>query len=178
MKWQKVLTLVIIILAVVSASLYGAMIPINWQGFGVSSLVLLVAIIFQRKSLKKEIQEGKEGKYSLQSFLEFTNKLESNLRQILNKNFPITNSQIEKILEKETEKISLEMDSFKNKIVEEIGVGKFTEIMTTFAKAERKLNRAYSALIDGYKEETLSDVEESIRLIDETRKIIEKYITK
>ena len=162
------------ILAVASASVFAAHIPPMWYHFSASILVLVVAIYFQRKSLKQEILNAKEESYSLESFEKFLRELESALQKVLA--LGVEGEESANMLENSIERITIEMDYFRVNIAEEIGIGKYTEVITTFAKAERKLNRGYSALIDGYREAAEENLTEALRLVKNSLEVVNKFI--
>jgi hypothetical protein len=174
---MEIISIILIIISVAASAVFASRIPPMWTQFTGSMLLLVFAIYLQRKSLKRKIlKERGEGEgYTLEAFDKFNSKLIEVLKNILEKGIDNTEETVE-VLEKWSEKISIDMDYFRVNISEEIGIGKFTEIMASFAKAERKLNRSYSALIDGYKEASLKNISEALRLTEEARKVIKKYI--
>jgi hypothetical protein len=174
---MKVLNIIVIALAVIAASVFASRIPPMWEEFSIAVFVLALAIFYQRKSLKKEIMEARsEGEgYTLEAFEKFSSELEKALNLVLEKDFH-DEEKTASVLEEWIERISIEMDYYRVNITEQIGIGKFTEIMASFAKAERRLNRGYSALIDGYVEDAKENIRDAVRLLAEAQKTIKKFV--
>ncbi len=173
----EIISVLLIIISVAASAVFASRIPPMWTQFTVSILVLIFAIYLQRKSLKKKIFQarGKGEGYTLEAFEKFIASLKEALENVLENKIENT-EETQEILEEWIEKISIDMDYFRVNITEEIGIGKFTEVIASFAKAERKLNRGYSALIDGYKEASVENIREAARLTEEARKVIKKYV--
>jgi hypothetical protein len=147
----QVISIFLIALSLFAATIFAAGEQINWIGFSAAVSVLALSI-FGSKFLKTRqiknhnsvLQQNKDAfrstiKETTKLCDKYSNSLSQNDLSELEKNFTMVLPDIEKI---------------SSVLIEQLGTAKYVELISIYAKAERKINRAVSALMDGYVNES------------------------
>jgi len=161
---------IVIVFSLIAAAFFAAKIPTMWIGFTISSVIMLAAILLQRKEQKALFADAQSGQLTLDDFLSSLIKLEKKLEEYS----PKSASYFTEEIENDLEDILPEVESFKFGIIEQVGVEKYTEIITTYANGERLINRGISAAIDKYPAAAKEYLESALPIVKETIKIINK----
>jgi hypothetical protein len=147
----QVIFIFLIALSLFAATIFAAGEQINWIGFSVAVSVLALSI-FGSKFLKSRqiknhnsvLQQNKDAfrstiKETTKLCDKYSNSLSQNDLSELEKNFTMVLPDIEK---------------FSSVLIDQLGTAKYVELISIYAKAERIINRAVSALMDGYVNES------------------------
>ncbi len=159
---------IVIVFSLIAAAFFAAKIPTMWTGFAVSSAIMLLAILVQRKERKALFTDASSGRLTLDDFYKALLKLETKLEEYSEKPAEYFTEQVENDLEE----ILPEVDGYRMGIIEQAGVEKYTEIITTYATAERLINRGVSAAIDKYSAAAKEYFSSALPALKETIKII------
>lgn len=147
----QVISIFLIAFSLFAATIYAAGEQINWIGFSAAASVLALSIFgskyLKTRQIKNHNSVLKQNKDAFRSTIKETTKLcdkysnsvSQNDLSELEKNFTMVLPDIEKI---------------SSVLIEQLGTAKYVELISIYAKAERKINRAVSALIDGYTNES------------------------
>ncbi len=133
----------------IGGAISSARIPPMWGGLVGSLVVMGAGIVLRRRGEKEELhraaKSGSGGVKELERLLkESIAQLEKALSAGESGTIRSTLSRVLEVLEEFAEKAQpIRVESIKA----------YGELMTTFSRAERSLNRAWSAYADGYEEE-------------------------
>jgi len=151
-----------IALMVAVTTLVASYTPINWNYFIISTIVLAISILLQKREMKKSLTDNGNSELSLSNFKESLNNILLKLNEI---------SKVE-IGEKYSDSLigiideSLpNIDDYRLPLINELGIANYTQIIIPFAKAERLINRGVSAAIDGYLEESQKSIINSLSFL-------------
>jgi len=144
----RTVAIIVIIVAVIAASLFAAHIPPLWPPFTVSVLVLAAAL-FVLRHVNKESYSGADNPQN--PFNRFRRLLEEQFGflQQFNENSELDTGLLEDRLEHQF----TEVESLRTGLVEFLGMARYVAVFTPFAQAERLQYRGLSAALDGYSEE-------------------------
>lgn len=170
-KFTKISLLLAITIAIIALVLIAAYTPIHWGYFTIVSIVLSLLIWMQKREVKKTLMEEKSQVFSLTSF-------EEKLQSVFKKIIIISDHETTQNDDKKTNDISSLMmpniDDYRISMIHQLGVVKYTNISIPFSKAERLINRAISAAVDGYLEEAGHNINEAKKCITITLDEINK----
>ncbi len=167
---KKLIGNVMLTAGLITGAIASARNPPLWPVVGGALVIMGAGIVLRRQGEKEELHrnvaKGEGGEAELKKVLE--NAL----------------TEIEKVMkEKETDlekarerlgKILETLETFAEKAqpIRIKGIKFYGEVMTSFSKAERHLNRAWSAYADGYPEEGDTYLESGYTQLKETLKLL------
>ncbi|NOX17657.1 MAG: hypothetical protein GXO87_05170 [Chlorobi bacterium] len=161
---------IVIVISLIFAAFFAAKIPTMWTGFALSSAIMLGAILLQRRERKALFADSQSDALTLNDFFSSLLKVKEKLEEYSKAPTEYFTKQVEDDLED----ILPEVDNYKMGIIENIGVEKYTEIITTYANGERLINRGVSAAIDQYSAAAKEYFNSALPIVNETIKIINK----
>jgi hypothetical protein len=147
----QIISIFLIALFLFAATIFAAGEQVNWIGFSAAASFLALSIFgskfLKTRQIKNHNSVLKQNKDAFKSTLEetiklcdnYSNSISQNDLSELEKNFTMVLPDIEKI---------------RSVLMEQLGTAKYVELISIYAKAERKINRAVSALMDGYVNES------------------------
>lgn len=151
-----------IAMMVVVTTLVASYTPIDWSYFGLSAVVMAILIWFQKRELKKTINDGDYNGLSLLKF-------EEQINIMLFKLDKISTSKIDEKYSNELlstiDEVMPNIDEYRLLMINQFGVANYTQISIPFAKAERLINRGLSAAVDGYKMEAKKNISNSLNFL-------------
>ncbi len=153
----------LIIVGVILATIYASFTPIEWIKFSASAIVIAIGIVLQRSQAKNELINSKRENISFANFQKELIALQEKAEHFA-KNLSENEGVI---IEEEFSDVIPDIEKYRFAIVDEIGIAEFTELITIYAKGERKINRAVSAAIDGYISEAKNNFTSAITTLDE-----------
>ncbi len=160
----------LIILGVVLSAVFASFIPIDWTNFAIAVWVLIVGILLQRKGAKEEMKSETGKELSLNKFrekiIELKKEISHYAENVSEKDVSIIDDRISDVLP--------EVENYRFSIVNEIGIGGYTELISVYAKAERLIGRGVSATIDEYFDEAKKYFSDAVVLLEATIQRIEK----
>jgi hypothetical protein len=161
---MKKIAFAIIFISVIIAAITASKIPIDWIDFSLSIVTLLIGITLQRKANKKELQDGEGVEFSFDKFKQQVEELKG---KVLEYSKSVGEENINNI-DDEMKDIMPDVDNYRNAMIAELGIARYTEIISVYAKAERLINRGISAIIDEYFEDAEKCFIDSLNLLDYT----------
>lgn len=166
--------MIIMGIGVVGGTIFASHSPIKWIEFGIFMLILIAAIVYQKKSIKKEIQLSRDGKYSVRHFIPHLKRIKNNLNSLTGDNFD--KQYVIEHFEKNINDLLVEFDDYYLSLRNDLNISVFTSVLSLYGLSERYTNRAYSAAIDGYLEEMIESVKKAVLYLEETIQEINKNI--
>jgi hypothetical protein len=154
--------IILLSLGVIIGSVSAAKIPPLIGVFFVSIVIMVIGIFLMRFGKRKEAEE--KGMQSLDKLIDL---LKENLKDLRK----LDKTKESDFLSKKIEEINRNLSRFAEEasIIQFFyGTGKYSELMMLFGSGERNLNRAWSALVDGVKEEALECLEKAELDLNET----------
>lgn len=173
---------IIYFIGVIFAACFATPKPPMWIPFCISLIVIITGAILIRKSYipepKKDISEVKEDRGEIQENLEKIFNITSNLlSNIKEKEDKIYINNLKEEIDKLLTGPVLTFADKRQYMSNVLGLESFAEIFGSFANGERSLNRAWSALSDGDKNECQLSLESAYYYFEEAYNSI-KRITK
>lgn len=165
-KGIKILNLSIMIISVIAASVFAAHIPPLWWPFSLSALVLTATLYILRKSAKRDLNQAQNEHHPLKIFKEMVVKSLDVCQTLLSKS-GYDETDVE-YLENLSELLITQMERIHPQLTEILGMKSFIDIILPYARAERLMNRALSAMMDGYGEEANESLKKSLPFLRET----------
>ncbi len=158
------LLIVLIALSVITASVFAAHIPPLWWPFTASVIVLSAALAGLRLLNRESGQTIAKQETPVNRFIDLIQTLIHDLETtFLNEAF--SQKWLDR-LEEKLEHFQLASESLRPGLVDSLGMKQFIAVITPFAQAERQLNRALSAAMDEYPDESLQSLQDArIQLI-------------
>lgn len=150
-NYQKPLLITIIGIALIASSVFASHIPVLWPPFTVSVLVLGVAIAGLRIISKEEIQASSSEKNPLNRFIRLLKEEEKEIGLLLKEEDD--SAEWTERIETDQQHFYTQVEEVRSGLVDMLGMKEYIPVITTFASAERQLNRGLSAAIDSYYEE-------------------------
>ncbi len=146
----KMINYAILAFALFAASIFASFQPINWVGFIISVAIMGVCIFIDKKIAKNILESSSTNNLNLSAFLSEIVLLKEKA------NYYHKNIEKAKISEIENEISELfpDVENYRLSLTNEVNINNYSKIISVFAKAERKINRAVSATIDGYETES------------------------
>ncbi len=146
----KTINYIILAFALFAASIFASFQPINWFGFVISISVMVICIFIDKRIAKKRLESEDSNNLNLQAFLSEIILLKEKA-DFYHKNIEKTKiSEIENVLSE----LFPDVENYRLSLTNEVNINNYSKIISVFAKAERKINRAVSATIDGYETES------------------------
>lgn len=149
---------------------------VPWGLYAVSMVVGAVGVVFLRRSAQAEVQQTDRvrGEFeTLTTSLANLRATVSELRSTLEGMSP--HEIVNKIDEGCVESFADFADA-RNALVQRFGLHGFAQVMTSFASAERFVNRAWSAAADGYVHEASSSLERAEHYLNEAGRLMSLHL--
>lgn len=154
---------IVIAVSLFAATIFASGNEINWTGFSAAAFVMIIAILIDRKLKKRNIEKKGEDGFSSDSLLRNFYKLVE-LCEFYKEN--LTYDDKEKIEEVFTD-AQPDIEEARFALINEIKIENYTNLISIYANAERKMNRAVSAAIDGYIKAAKESFKESITILND-----------
>ena len=165
-KPLKALNLLVLIISVIAASVYASHIPPLWLPFSLAVLVMIITLYVLRRNAKADLTQAQNERHPLKIFAEMVGKSLTLCEHLL-KQKDYDPSDVEK-LEDLSEFLTTHMERIHPQLTEILGMKTFIDIILPYARAERLMNRALSAMMDGYATEANKSLRESLPFLRET----------
>jgi len=167
---KKFIGNIMLTIGLVGGAIASARNPPLWTALGGSLAIMGVGILLRRQGEKEELHQsaaqGKGGKEELKRTLENAIVEIEKIMEEKEKDLEKAREHLGKILE------TLESFAEKAQPLRIEGIRFYGEVMTSFSKAERHLNRAWSAYADGYVKEGDTYLESGYSQLKETSKLL------
>ncbi|KPU63566.1 cell division protein [Thermococcus sp. EP1] len=167
---KKFIGNIMLTIGLVGGAIASARNPPLWTALGGSLAIMGVGILLRRQGEKEELHQsaaqGKGGKEELKRTLENAIAEIEKIMEEKEKDLEKAREHLGKILE------TLETFAEKAQPLRIEGIRFYGEVMTSFSKAERHLNRAWSAYADGYVKEGDTYLESGYSQLKETSKLL------
>ncbi len=174
-KYVETFNILLMIASVIAASVWAAHIPPLWLPFGLAVAVLLFTLTVHRKGTKTRLQTARSEHHPLHVFGEMISGSLHLVSALMHKN-EITPEDVDR-LEDLVEANTTRMERIHPQLTETLGMKTFIDLILPFARSERMINRALSAMMDGYFDEAKRDLQESLPYLQKSERIL-KEITK
>jgi hypothetical protein len=164
----QIISVTLLGISLFAATIFAAGNQINWFGFSSAAFAMIVSVFWSRIITNKKIKSETENSKSTSTF---SNDLK-NVKALCvlystelseENRFDIEEKFIEVLPDIEERRIAL---------INEFGLPKYTEVISTYAKAERKINRGVSAAIDGFINEAKKYFNEAIQIIIQSQELL------
>jgi len=169
---QKTVYILLMIVGVIAASLFAAHIPPYWGLFALASLVILMGVVGLHRLRRNQLRQNHQRQQVRSSLLEPFVGLQQMVERLLSGNHPQPNLPDGVELEERFREYFLQIENVRELLRMRLGTTRFIDFSTTLARAERLINRAVSATIDGYPDEALLSLREAEPFLKETVKIL------
>ncbi|MCD6144484.1 MAG: cell division protein [Thermococcus sp.] len=170
MKMKKLIGNIMLTTGLIGGAITSARNPPLWIAIGGTLGVMALGILFRRQGEREELHKtaahGKGGKEELKKSLE---EALTEIEKVM--------EEKERDIEKAREKLGKVLEALEN-FTEKAqplrieGIRVYGEVMTSFSKAERHLNRAWSAYADGYIREGNAYLESGYAQLRETSELL------
>ena len=174
---RKGLYIAFIILGVIAASLFAAHIPPYWGRFAVANLFIIAGVLGLHRERQAALQDNHRQQVR-QSLLEPFRQLHRSVEELLAGGDPGPGWPEGEALEELFRERFLEIENVRSLLQLRLGTAQFIDVSTVLARAERLINRAVSATIDGYPEEAYAALQEARPFVDQTVSQLEKLLEK
>ncbi len=166
---MKSVTIIIIAVSMITASIFAAHIPMLWVPF-IGALVIMSAAIYGLRIINKNIiiKEAVQGIGSVNSFTASVKETEKLAADFIDGTIDGS------VLEDKLEILQSRFEKTGDKLREELGMKLYTERVIKYAGAERLMNRALSAALDGYPEEARANCRKAIPILQSLYEELEK----
>jgi len=149
--YQKPLLISAIGISLIASSLFASHIPVLWLPFSISILVMAGATIGLRLISREEVQASSSEKNPLNKFVRLLNEEEKAVSGILENED--NSAEWTEQIEIDQQHFYMQIEEVRSGLVDVLGMKKYISVITSFAAAERNLNRGLSAAIDAYYDE-------------------------
>ncbi len=167
-KITNIIILVVMGISIVGGSIFASHIPIKWVEFGIFMAIIVGSIIVQRKITNKEMMSSATSKNSVENFIQYLKNLKSNSLKISELESDTPNSILVNQYEDTINNLLLEFDEFHLSLKHQLNISIYTSVLSLYGTAERYINRAYSAAIDDYSDESFKSIKTAISFLNET----------
>lgn len=143
------------------------------------SLVIMLAGIFLKRFANK--QKSSSSQSQDESVTNLVNYVQSLVHDVTILKTNLMDMDLESIYKRLDETLSEPLQSFidhRTILIDRYGMGTYGIIMTPFSQGERYLNRAWSASVDGYTDETVSYIQKALPFFQETLTLLEQNTRK
>ncbi len=161
MKMIFALLYIVIAVALFAATIFASGKEINWVGFSIASLVMIISILIDRKLKQRDIENKQNNGLSSDVLLE---KFKGLLKLCEHYKTNLTFEEKDKIEEVFADAVP-DIDGSRFALVNEIKIENYTSLISIYANAERKINRGISAAIDGYISAAKESFSEAINIL-------------
>ncbi len=166
-KLLNILNIAVLVVSVITASVFAAHIPPLWGPFTVSVLIMAGSLFLRRTKSRAELLHGNASNNPVSIFRELIRQALSSVEKLIQKND--LKSEDADLLEDLTERLTTEMDQIHPALVEALGMKPFIDVILPYARGERMIHRALSALTDRYPEEARAILRESLPFLKEAQ---------
>lgn len=137
-------------------------------------IMMIIGILFSKLRTNPLLElTQEESKPPLDDYL---NSAKLKLNELSNSLATMNTHDIYKQLDTITDKHIEPFLSQREFIIEQYGMAQYAVIFTPYAQAERYLNRAWSAAVDGYKDESAEYIKRSIPLLTESVNLLKPLL--
>jgi hypothetical protein len=151
-----------------AATIFAAGSQIHWLGFSSAAFVMIVAVFWSRIIAKKKIETETENNKSASSF---KNDL-GNVKELCERYSTELSEENRFEIEEKFLEVLPDIEERRIALINEFGLPKYTEVISTYAKAERRINRGVSAAIDGFIKEAKIYFNEAIQKIEQSQELL------
>jgi hypothetical protein len=137
-----------------------------------ASVLILAGVVGLHQLRKNELRQNRQRQQVRSSLLEPFVGLQQLVERLLSGSHsqPALPDGVE--LEEQVREYFLQIEDLRELLRMRLGTTRFIDFSTTLARAERLINRAVSAAIDGYPEEALLSLREAQPFLNQTVKIL------
>lgn len=149
--YEKALFISLIGISLIASSVFASHIPVLWLPFVISILIMAGAVTGLRLRTREEVKTSASEKNPLTKFVRLLKEEEKEVGLLLNEK--TESAEWSERLEIDQQHFYTEIEEVRAGLVDVLGMKNYISVITTFAAAERQLNRALSAAIDTYYDE-------------------------
>ncbi len=138
-------------------------------------VVMIAGIVLKRTTARSRLEVMEEHKGNRQLI---DTALSDSIQQVREIEQNLPKSTLDSLHEALEQAISGPITDFienRQYLIDSFGISGYAHIMTSFAQAERYLNRAWSASADGYMDESATFVQKAVPALQETKDTLEKH---
>lgn len=169
---MRVFSILVIIVGTIGAAVTASHIPPLWLEFVIFLVLTSIGLYLSRKKTSEELTTQNDSANPLNQFkilidenVELLTKVKRNEKVI--HDF-LENCQIEHIYN--------QVEQIRIGILNQLGMKKYISIFSPFARAERLLYRGYSSATDGYNEEAIQSLAQSLDFFKMTKEELNKIL--
>ena len=166
------LNIAVLAASVISASVLASHIPPLWGPFTASVLIMAGSLFLRRKNTRDELLDRAIDKNPVVAFGDLIRSAIATVEELSQKKS--LGAQEEEMLGNLTEHLTIGINQIHPALIEALGKKHFIEVILPFARGERLLHRAFSALTDHYVEEAFSCLTECLPFLREARLKLEE----
>lgn len=169
---MRVFSILVIIVGTIGAAVTASHIPPLWLEFVIFLVITSIGIYWRRKktSIELSIQNN-----SANPLIQFKILIDENVEMLT---MVIRNEKVKHdFLENcQIEHLYNQVEQIRIGILNQLGMKKYISIFSPFARAERLLYRGYSSATDGYFEEAILSLTQSLDFFKVTREELNKIL--
>lgn len=183
----KKLSYVLIVIGTIGASICAAKTLPNQEGwqsawqvhtvmFAGYIVMMAAGILFSRIKSNPLLEIHAETETKTPSIQTYLTQAQMQLKALDSKTGSLSTQELYLSLGKIMEETLEPFVEKRGDLIDQYGMAKYALVFTPFAQAERYLNRAWSAAVDGYKEESTEYLSRSLPLLLETNDILKQLL--
>ena len=148
---------ILLVLSTIAATLCAARTPVLEFWFGASCLAMVSAVLMLRLGARPPKAGSRQAAEAAFDFTGCLGEVNSALEKLAGER-ELSCERIHRELDRLSDGPLFDFARYREQLVSVAGYASFARLVGEFTRAERSLNRAWSAAVDGYREEALESM--------------------
>ncbi|MEA1997539.1 MAG: hypothetical protein U9N45_07855 [Gemmatimonadota bacterium] len=170
---------ILFVVSTVAASVFASRIPVMTGSFAVSLLAMVLSLRLIRRGAGKAVTDTDSAGSGEDNYFDFAGclaSIASALDALLEREEHLSCEDIHTGLDSLIEGRVFEFAQAREELLNTCGFGPYARVMSDFTRAERAMNRAWSAAVDGYPAEAIESLKVSREIFCEVAKELNKSL--
>jgi hypothetical protein len=149
---------------------------ISWGWYGACGLVAVVGVVILRRTAAAAAADAATVRANIGVLETSARRLRERIAAINHERETIFVYDVHGRIDEELSPDLADFAEARESMIHTIGLEAYAEVMDNFGRAERLINRAWSASADGYVEEVWSCMEAAEEAINEVDRLLNRYL--